>query len=278
MANETGLIQYFKWDEQSGSPVYNSAGLVVGGEVRAAYEDALRRGIGGQSAWSAGQMAFGCTPEVEVTADTKALIGYAIRASYPAGSLQELMLKAGTASVDLLYENAVINSLRLSGSPNDPLRAAFDIMALKETEAAVGDTEPSVGSLLDWYMGNVTIGGSGYDCEGFEATIDNQCRYRFDLDAKSANEKRLPSSIAIGLEQVSLTVRLREKLTWDVDADTPTRNIGAVIAYTDGVTTITLTFTNLAHTGARAMPFENEDGDIIWAYEFRGKPGSLVIT
>jgi len=277
MANETGLLQYLKWDTQAGLE-YKSLGLLTGGELRAAYEDSLRRGAGGQSVWSAGPMEFRLTPQAEVTSATKALIQAAIRASYPAGALTLLKLIGGTASYDFLTENAVINTMRCSGAPDSPLIAAFEIMGLSETETALGATMPAVGTILDWYHGAVTIGGAAYDCEGFELNVNNRCRYRFDLDAKAANSKRLPTSIALGLEEISLRATLREKLTWDVDADTPARTKAAVIIYTDGVTTITFTFSNLAHTGARAMPFVAEDGDVLWAYEFRGKPGSLVIS
>jgi len=275
MAVETGELQYLIWDEQ-GEAVYTSPGLLIGGEIRAAYDDILRRGAGGQSVFSAGPMEFRCTPRVHVVNESKVLIGYAIQS---AGALTEVVLKGGTAAYDFLLENAVINSLRVSGAPGEPVVADFDIMGKKETETAVGDAQEAIaGQLFDFYHDAVTIGGSPYKCQSFELEVNNRCRYRLDLDAKDADVKRLPTSIAVGVQEVRLRVSLLEKLTWDVDADAPTRTTAAVIVVGDGTNAITFTFTNLAFTGPRAMQFQAEDGDVEWPYELIGKPGSLVIT
>ena len=275
MAVETGEIQYLIWDEQ-GSAVYTSPGMIIGGEIRAAHDDMLRRGAGGQSIFSAGPMEFRCTPRVYLVNESKVLVGYATQT---AGALTEVVLKGGTAAFDFLLENAVINSLRVSGSPGEPVVADFDFIGKKETEAAVGDTQEAIaGQLFDFYYDAVTIGGSPYKCQGFELEVNNNCRYRFDLDAKGADVKRLPTSIAVGIEEVRLRVDLLEKLTWDVDADAPARTTAAVVVVGDGTNSITFTFANLGFTGPRAMPFVAGDGDVVWSYNLIGKPGSLAIT
>lgn len=276
---KTGVFQYVIWDEQSGSPTYVSPGLVVGGEAFARYDDAIRRGIGGQALFSAGGMRFGCNLDLEITNESKPLLQYAIRASYPAGALTEVMVKAGTDAVDFLYENAVVNRLRVSGEPEAPFRASLEILAKKETETAVGDAvEAIAGQLMDWYLGSVVIASNPYDCVGFDLELSNGCDYLFDLDAKSSNVKRLPTAVKLGTEEVRLTVRLRDKLVFDVDADNPSRAIAAVIVGNDGTNSITFTFSNLAHTGGRPMPLVGPDDDVVWAYELTGKQGSLAIT
>ncbi len=279
MANETGLLQYASWDEDGDTPTLVSPGLITGGEPYGEYSHPARHGLGGQTLPFAEGFRAGCRLDVNVTNESKILLGYAVRASYPAGALTEILVKAGTASYDFLYRHALINSLRVSCAPEQPLAASLDIIALTETEDTTGDTVEAIAvGLMPWGNGSITIGGSPYDCVGYELNLNNGCGYRFDLDAKSADEKRWPTSIRTGREQVTLSVQLREKLVFDVDADAPATNLAAVITGNDGTNTITFTFANLRHTGGRRMPFVNEDDDTIWPYQFAGVPGSLVIT
>jgi len=275
---ETGFVQGFKWDEQGETPSYNSGGLVVGGSMPVPSPDNLRLGIGAQAAWSAGAIMPSVTPEIEVTADTKTLIGYAIRSSYPAGALTSIMCHVGTAAHDWLFENALIRSLRLSGNPESPLRAAFDIAALTVAKAEAGAEEPEVGSLLDWYHGAVTIGESPYDCRSFECEINNNVRPNPNLDAKVAESARFPGGFSLGPEEIRLRLSLGTYLAYDILADTPARNVAAAIVYTDGVTTVTLTFTDLAVIGGMTMPFQAGGEDVLWDLQLQGKPGSLAIT
>jgi len=275
---ETGFVQAFLWDEQGETPDYNSGGLVVGGSMPIASPDSRRSGIGGQAAWSAGVILPSASPEVEVTADTKTLITYAIRDSYPAGALTAIMCHVGTAEHDWLLENALIRSLRLSGSPDNPLRAGFDIAALTVTKAAAGAEEEAVGTLLDWYHGSVLIGVLPYDCRSFDCTINNNVRANANLDAKTPTFARFPGGFSLGTEEVSLRLNLGTYLNYDILADDPARDIAVSISYTDGVTTITLAFTNLAIVGGITMPFQAGGDDVLWDLELQGAPGCLKIT
>jgi len=218
------------------------------------------------------------TLNLEATADSKPLILNAIRTAYRPPAITALKFKIGTTAVNFLLENAVINLMRCSGAPDDALAVSLDLMGLTETEAAAVDPVALSSELLPAGGASVTVGGSPYDCEGFEITVGNACEFRYDLDAKALDSKRLPTLLKFGQERISLSVQMRDQIPWDVDADTPVTNIAAIIIYTDGVTTITFTFANLSHSGARVMPLERDDGVVIWPYDFIGKPGSLVIT
>lgn len=275
---ETGFVQAFKWDEQGAEPSYNSGGLVVGGSMPIASPDSRRLGIGAQAAWSAGVILPAVAPDIEVTADTKTLITYAIRASYPAGALTSIMCHVGTDAHDWLLENALIRGLRLSGDPGGPLRATFDIAALTVTKASAGAEEPAVGTLLDWYHGSVLIGESPYDCRAFDCQINNNVRANANLDAKTPTFARFPGAFSLGAEEVSLRLSLGTYLDYDILADDPARDIAAAIVYTDGVTTITLTFTGLAVVGGITMPFQAGGDDVLWDLELQGAPGCLAIT
>ena len=277
MALETGFVQFFEWDEADGG-AYGSSGLVLGGGLGLNSPDNRRPGIGAQAAWSAGGIDARVSPEVGVTAASKPLILHAVRASYPAGALQALDLRVGTAQYDWLLEDAVINSLRLSGAPEDPLRATFDIVALLATEAAAGGEEAAVGTLLDWYHGSVLFGADPYDCRSFQAELNNNVTPRFNLDAKTPTAARFPGVLSLGDELVTLRLNLGEKLAYDVLADTPARNVAVTIEYTDGVTTVTLAFTDMAVTGGLAMPFQAGADDVLWDLELQGAPGCLAIT
>jgi len=275
---ETGFVQAFKWDEQGAEPSYNSGGLIRGGSLNIQSPDNRRLGIGGQALWSAGGIIPAVAPQVDVTDDTLALIAHAIRASYPAGALTEIMCHVGTAAHDWLLENAVIRQLTLSGAPEQPLSATFDIVALACAEDTSGAEEPEVGAALEYYMGAVTIGESPYDCRSFEVVINNNVNPRFNLDTKVADSARFPGSLSLGAEEISLRLNLGTHLTYDVLADTPARDIGAVIVYTDGVNTLTLTFTGLAIVGGKQMPFVGGSDDVIWDLALQGAPESLAIT
>jgi len=274
---ETGFVQAFKWDEQGAEPSYNSGGLIRGGSLNIQSPDNRRLGIGGQALWSAGGIIPAVAPQVDVTEDTLPLIAHAIRASYPAGALTAVMCHVGTAAHDWLLENAVIRQLTLAGAPEQPLSATFDIVALACGEAGAGAVEPEVGGALEYYMGAVTIGESPYDCRSFEVVINNNVNPRFNLDTKVADSARFPGSLSLGAEEISLRFNLGSHLTYDVLADTPARNIAAVISYTDGVNTLTLTFTDLAIVGGKQMPFVGGSDDVLWDLALQGAPGSLDI-
>jgi len=275
---ETGFIEGAGWDEQGETPSYNSFGLITGGGLAVASPDNRRAGIGGQAAWSAGGIIPACTVQADVTEDSLPLIAYAIRASYPAGALTAIMAKVGTAAHDWTLENGVLRQLTLSGQSEQPLRANYDMVFLEAAKGTGGMAEPEVGSILEYYEGAVTIGESPYDCRSFECVINNNVNPRFNLDTKVANSARFPGSLSLGAEVITLRVNLGTYLAYDVLADTPARNVAAVITYTDGVNPITLTFTDLVQVNGRNMPFVGESDDVVWDLEFQGAPESLEIT
>ena len=274
MPVETGVLQWLKWDTQAGAE-YKCPGLVVGGQIQANSGMTVRRGIGDQSSPFAGPVDFRCSANIETTSDSKALLEYAIRA---AGALTALKVSGGSEAYDFEQENAYINSMRLSGAVNSPLTAVLELMAKTETEAAAGGSPVALGSdLYAWQNAAVTI-GSGYKCQAFEVNLNNNLSLYHSLDSKAATEKRLPTGINVGAEEITCSFDLLEKLTWDPDEDTPAVNLGAIVTYSIGENTITITLTNLAHTGARAMPFQGDGGLVVWRYEFLGIGGSLAIT
>ena len=275
MPVETGALQWLNYDVQGDTPSYKSPGLVVGGDMRPSSIMTIRRGIGSQASHFAGAAEFRCSPQIECTADSKVLLGYAVRG---AGALPALMVYGGTAAYDFLQQNAYINSLRVSGSVDSPLAAALDLVALTETEAAVGGAPVDLTSdLYAWQEASVVVDGDGAAIQAFEINISNNVNLYHSLDSKAVAEKRLPSGVSIGPEEITFSVDMLEKMTWDVGEDSPVVDLGAVITYAIGAATIGLTLTDLAHTGDRAMPF-TADGLVLWRYQFLGKPGSLVIT
>jgi len=275
---ETGFVQAFKWDEQGDTPSYNSGGLIRGGALSIPSADTRRLGIGGQALWSAGGIVPAVSPQLDVTDDTLPLIAHAVRASYPAGALTEIMCHVGTAAHDWLLENAVIRQLTLSGAPGQPLAATIDILALAAAKASAGAEEPAVGTALEYYMGSVAIDGDPYDCRSFQAVLNNNVNPRFNLDEKVATSARFPGSLSLGAEEISLRMTLGTYLAYAILADTPARDVGVIIVYTDGVNTLTLTFTGLAVVGGTQMPFVGGSDDVLWDIELQGAPGSLAIT
>ncbi len=279
MAIESGEVQWCKWAEQGETPSYVSPGLIVGGRLAPAYDDVLREGIGNQSIWSAGPMEFAASLDLQLTNESKVLLGHAIRTSYTEAAIQEIMINGGTGDHDFLIENALIRSMRVRGTPGEPVSATLDILGRKQTDAAAGGSNAAIAAgLMEDYFASVTIGAAAQECMGFEISLDNQVEYAWNLDAKSATEKRLPPGFRIKRERVELSLDLREKQTLDVDADAPTRNIAAIVIASDGTNPITFTFANLGHIGGQPMEFVTDNGDVLWRYRFRGKPGSLVIT
>jgi hypothetical protein len=275
MAVETGVLEWLKWDTQAGE-VWKSPGLITGGTLfPSGYNATVRRGAGNQGSFHHGPTRFRCAPQLEVTADSKPLMVAALRVG---GVLPALKFWGGTAAYDFKMENAKINSMRVSGAVDEPMTVALEIVGPMEAEAAVGGAVAALTSeLLPWSGASVAL-DAPYNCQGFEAGVNNNLQEYFDLDAKAATTKRLPTGITQGWEEIVFRGDFLLKQAWDIGADAPPVNIGATVIYTNGTTTITQTFTNLTRTGTRALPVQRESGLVVWAYEFLGKPGALVIT
>ena len=275
MTVETGALQWLKWDTQEGI-LYKSPGLVVGGDMRPSSVMSIRRGIGNQASHFAGAAAFQSSPQIECTADSKALLEYALRA---AGVLSPLKIYGGTVAYDFLQENAYINSLRISGAVDAPLAATLELISLGETEAATGGAPVDLTSdLYAWQLASVVVDGDGAAVQAFDIAISNNLQLYHTLDAKLENTKRLPMGISLGTEEVTFSVDMLQKMAWDVGEDSPAVTIGAVIGYAIGQDTIELALTGLAHSGDRPMPFERDNGLVVWRYGFVGLPGSLAIA
>jgi hypothetical protein len=277
---QTGVAQAFTWDLAAGSTP-KAAGLLVGGDVASAdQETTVREGAYSQASFWHGPVKFATGLQVEATGDTKALMAYAKRDLYTAaGVLTPLKVSASDGVSLFAYTGTVINSLKASGSVDTPLQVDFGFLHTVETESAASLTGVALATeLLPCQNAAVTIGGAAYHCQGFDFSLDNGCQHYFDLDSKTTNTKRLPSGITLGIEKVTLNADFLTKIAWDVDADAPSDTIAAIIAYSLGAATLTATFSNLAYTGARAMPIQTGSGLVVWRYQFVGKPGSLVIT
>lgn len=275
MSVATAVVEAATWDVQAGSTP-KALGLLMGGGARASSDLDFRRGAYNQSSPFAGPVHFGGSFIVEATSDTKALIQNALRS---AGVLPALKFKAGTDAVNLLHENAYINTLRVRGSVNSPLEATLDYLAVTETETASGITGVALGSnLLPFGGASVTVGGSAFKCQDFEIQVNNNIEDYFTLDAKGSNVKRLPTGITLGAEEIAFRARFLEKHTWDVDEDAPAFTIAAIVIYTDGVNSVTFTFSNLARRGNRELPIKTASDLVDWDYEFLGGAGSLAIT
>ncbi len=275
---KTGVVQTLHWDTDAGI-TWKAPGLIAGGEISADQQTSIRYGAGGQAAYMHGRMEFRCNAQIEATADTKALILNAFRASYPGGALPLLKIRGGDDVVNFAHADTIINTLRLSGAVDEPLVANIGFMSLSEVETAAGINPIALTSeLLPWYGADLTIGGANFKAQGFETNLDNGCQYYGSLDTKAALSKRLPEGITLGLEKVAFSADFLEEQTWDVDADEPGVAIAAVFTYALGAASITGTFANLTRTGPRAMPFERESGLVVWRYQFLGKQGCLVIT
>jgi len=270
----TGAQQRATWDLTAGSTP-KAVGHITGGGDMTEDPRSVESGIANQGSFFAGAVAPRARLQGRATSDTKALLLHALRG---AGSLTELKVIIGTTAVNFAIANALINSMKLSGQAGQPLEFDLDFLGLSDVETAAGISPVALGSeLLPWSGSTITVGGAAYETESWEAGIENGCEHHWDLDSKSAGLKRLPSVISTGIEAVSLSLSTRKQIAWTLAADAPVVNIAAVILYTDGVNSLTLTFANLSFAGNRGLPLQAGSGKSLWQYNLIGKPGSLVI-
>ena len=277
MTIEIGTKQGFRWDTQGGA-TYKSPGLIIGGEIGADDPFEIRDGVGGQQSGYAPPVEFGASLQVQATLDTKALLLLALQSG---GALTALQYEGGSSGVKFLHETAYIRRCRIAFRKGEPLACDFEFIATDETESASAGANVALTSELLPCGGTVvTIGGSPYSCqEGIIEIEQSGLQIVYDLDSKGVGSKRKPVVvIGPGIERITLSGNWLSHLPRTVAADAPALNLAAVLSATDGVNTITGTFTNLAYTGPRRMPLVAPNELVNWDFSFIGKAGSLVIT
>ena len=97
-----------------------------------------------------------------------------------------------------------------------------------------------------------------------------------NYERADAPARGLDGSLAQDID--SRVVATRNEIAWVLTADTPVVNIAAIIIYTNGATTVTMTFAGLSCSGNPGLPIQTGSGVSLFQYNLIGKPGSLVIT
>jgi len=281
MATELGREQIFNWDTQSGSS-YKRAGIITGGpgnDTDNPWEEFS--GIAGDFVKRALEVEPKGGVEFWATNQTKALLQYGLRASWPNGALTECKFQVGTLTKLITHENAKISSINFEVASRQPLKCGVNWWALIDAASAAGTqagTAPT--DVMMWYDGSVTIGGTTLGCTRISGSVENGLEWDDDCDARIATAKRQKKGILHGWETHTIEAEVKAPPSYDIDADAPAKDIALVVVASDNAVTpntITFTYANLAYGGKKSS-YVGKDGIVTYRINLIGHPGCLVIT
>ncbi len=281
MATELGREQIFNWDIQSGSS-YKRGGIVTGGPGNDTDNPwAEFGGIAGDFVKRALEVEPKGGVEMWATDQTKALLQYGLRASWPNGALTACKFQVGTLAKLVTHENAKISGINFEVANRQPLKCGVNWWALIDAASAAGTqagTAPT--DVMMWYDGSVTIGGTTLGCTRLSGSVENALEWDDDCDSRLATAKRQKKGILYGWETHTIEAEVKAPPSYDIDADAPAKNIALVVVASDNAgtpNTITFTYANLAYGGKKSS-FVGKDGIVTYRINLIGHPGCLAIT
>jgi len=287
MAILTALETFARWKAETtrGTNVsagsFTSAGFVSGGSVDVNENVQLREGIAGQVQQRGG--LIDPTASISLMVQSKTLILKAFRASYPAGALPPFTFEAGNSGVggdgyQLL--GAVINTMGVNASVGDPLTIDLGFTAMEYKQEDRPAHVLLTGDVLEWYSGDVTIGGADYKARSATVSLTNNDQREAVLNAPASGVAlRRYDEFGIGPEEVSASYELLAPIAFAPVDTLPA--LASVITFTkpsgDTGDAVTFTLSNLVRNSV-GVPLDAGDSIYTQSLETIGKPQSLVVT
>lgn len=287
MAVRSGFVDYLDWG--AGASTSASVGKVTGGSWDIDGKIEWVTTMGGVAHLKAGMVAATCSATfTPAGTDAETLLNYAIRATPTSPTLTDLCLQGGTSSEAFQFLNTKVNRLSLKCSVESQLEATMDFVARTPSAIAVPSWRAAnTLNPFNWWGGTCTIGGAAYTMQDFTVNIDNRIRAYSSLDTKSADTRRFPEELVVGVDEVtgsfSTAVPLGSGPMVEPWVDDPDQTVAFSLALTNlgtGGQTLTITGANFVMTGW-SMPFVTPDDIVITKFEYSGKPntsGTIAIT
>ena len=281
MAQEpiTGLFQWLHWGTVSAN---GTMGVVTGGALPTDPDARIRSGIGGNTLRRGGIIKATGNASFYVTSSNQALVAAALRASYPRGALTPVYLAGGADDWGLQWDAAKVTDCRIDYSQGEGLRATITWGGIVVATAAGDAMDPEANLDLEDYEAVITVEGVEYGVTDMGIAIANNTNFSSSANTKVAGVKRQANTYRYGLEMLTMELTTDEPVpmtTLDYLEDTLPNNIGAVMAATNGVDTLTATLINL-QPSSQEFGLVDANSAAPWKYGFNGDPqgGSLTWT
>ena len=261
----TGAVEYFmQYDAPS---TYTAPGIVVGGQYKIDNNIRWSRGVAGQSVPRAGIARARCS--AVLVEPLKALMSGMVRAT-PASTVTAKSFSFGNQDGEWTYTDCQPGGFIAQCEVAKPFTVQADLWAKTPAQTETGDSQEAVsGGITDkWSDFDVLIDAADYGVQSFKlALLTNPFLYS-TLDARSADSKRLPVEVLLGVQDVILELECAKQISAagsSIIADDIDEDIDIVIAGTG----VTFTMSGLA-TPREIGPYENEQKLLVWKYKFGG--------
>ncbi len=275
MSGTTGIFQYADWGV--GTAKQYSLGIVTGGEIGPGTAPIVHReGSGGQARMVGGLMEYSGSIEFLPTGSNDAsLLSYFQRSSYTTPAMTALAIEGGSSDQHgYLHTGCYVDTFTISCAVGEALQVSFTWQGLDCTRvASPSPSTKQTGLTYEWNLGNVTIDGSGYECQSISISGSNGLRQKSSLDTKASGAKRKPEWIEIGPEVITASLVIAtpadNSILFDLSADTLDIDVDVVWTASNGTGTYTFTLNQMA-CSANPMPFVGPDGEVDWNVELEG--------
>ena len=216
----TGAVQYVL----TGASYDTAVAIVSGGSWGEDANVATREGIGGVGVIVPGLQMYRASFDV-VPVDANCLLDKVLRASYPAGALTAVQLELGDDELGIQDGGWLVDACEFAMSVEEPLSISYDVVTPSKVTKTSGAGEVGFpgyipgDTTVEWYNGDVTIGGSSYDCRAITGRVRNNLMPRPTLDTKTSGSRRYPEALDVGPEEVELTAEFWASPDHDLNGD-----------------------------------------------------------
>lgn len=181
-------------------------------------------------------------------------------------------------------DNCYIDTLRLSCAMNGPLMAAYTWKALGAAPVLVAygaRAALQTNTMVMWFTADVQVGGVGYKCDSWEATLSNNLNPWASEDVGTPTELRWPEEMLPGVHEVGFSGEFRLPSNINLMVDRPPVFTFLFTGVDNEVApktfTLDMTGGKGLHMVRRPRRIETGANEILWAVEAKAVPKDLAI-
>lgn len=274
----TGLFQYLKFGVGAAN---TGTGIVTGGDLTVNPQPRKRVGIGGHAVRRGGLIVPSGNAEFYLSLTNVALLQAGLRATYPYGALDELVIEGGADEWGRTYSTAVIEEYSIEYARDEGLKASVKWGALS-VDAAAGGTQLAEANLnFEDYEFVIELESEEYGVNAVSIKGSNNVTWRGAADTKAAGSLRLPTHYVYGVEDLTVdltTDRPLDQTDLEIWEDALPSDLSLVLTGTNGAETCTITLVNL-QPGEEAHDLVDANTPFGWKQSFIGDTaGSLTVA
>jgi len=289
-------IQAFNWRVGALAPgSYTAPGILTGGDYDTENEELESVGIGAQGALRGGLIMLQRSIQIDLTPDSKTLIQKAVRAAQTSivADMSVIQMQFGD-NLKLITDFGYINQLHVEVEERNILKGSIAFRQAVKDSFVAGVPASSKHTIGAGPTTQIAITGDAFTFEDAVMTLDggnamhplslaidldNHFEVKSSLVTRTSGEKRYPTIIRMGPEEVTWEFGVQERYKDEVESGADALVAAAIVlTCTNGANTIVCTSSNAKLLSGPGVPFTTAAGEIIYKYRAKGVPNKTKIA